>query len=79
MRVIGVAAAQTPMPLGKLYTLGIRFYIGRAHSVSLLPEVMALVAERRLRPERVTTRVVEWEQAPEAWLEDTIKLVVRRD
>lgn len=70
---------ETPIPLGKLYTLGIRFSIGRAHSASLLPEVMALVAERRLRPEEITTRVVDWEQAPEAWLEDTIKLVVRRD
>ena len=67
------------MPLGKLYTRGIRFFIGRAHAVSLLPVVMPLVAERRLRPEEVTTRVVDWEQAPEAWLEDTIKLVVARD
>ncbi len=70
---------ETALPLGKLYTLGIRFFIGRAHAVSLLPEVMPLVADRRLRPEEVTTRVVGWEQAPEAWLEDTIKLVVKRD
>ena len=69
---------ETALPLGKLYTLGIRFFIGRAHAVSLLPEVMRLIAERRLRPEEVTTRVVDWEAAPEAWLEDTIKLVVSR-
>jgi alcohol dehydrogenase len=66
------------LPLGKLYTLGIRFFIGRAHAVSLLPEVMPLIAARRLRPEEVTTRTVSWEQAPQAWLEDTIKLVVAR-
>lgn len=72
-------AAETPMPLGKLYTLGIRFYLGRAHSASLLPEVMRHINEGRLRPQEVTTRVVDWEQAPKAWLEDTIKLVVRRD
>jgi alcohol dehydrogenase len=70
---------ETGIPLGKLYTLGIRFFTGRAHSASLLPEVMPLIAERRLRPEEVTTRVVGWEEAPEAWLEDTIKLVVARD
>ena len=64
--------------MGKLYTLGIQFFIGRAHSVSLLPEVMPLIAERRLRPEQVTTRVVDWEEAPIAWLEDSIKLVVTR-
>jgi alcohol dehydrogenase len=66
------------VPMGKLYTLGIQFFIGRAHAVSLLPEVMPLIAERRLRPEQVTTRVVDWEEAPIAWLEDSIKLVVTR-
>ncbi|MGI9557407.1 MAG: zinc-dependent alcohol dehydrogenase [Solirubrobacterales bacterium] len=69
---------ETQVPLGKLYTLGIRFFIGRAHSVSLLPEVMPLIASRRLRPEEVTTRIADWEQVPEAWLEDAIKLVVTR-
>ena len=70
---------ETALPLGKLYTLGIRFFIGRAHAVSLLPEVMPLVVEGRLRPQEVTTRVVPWEHAAEAWLEDSIKLVVQRD
>ena len=69
---------ETALPLGRLYTLGIRFRIGRVHSASLLPEVLRLVAERRIRPEEVTTRVVDWEQAPEAWLEDAVKLVVSR-
>jgi len=67
------------LPVGKLYTQGIQFYIGRAHAASLLPEVMPLIAARRLRPEEVTTRVVAWEDAPTAWLEDSIKLVVTRD
>ncbi len=71
-------AGDTPLPLGRLYTLGIRFEIGRAHAVSLLPEVMPLLADRRLRPAEVTTRVVGWEEAPTAWLEETIKLVVER-
>ena len=70
---------ETALPLGKLYTRGIQLFIGRAHAVSLLPEVMPLVASRRLRPEEVTTRVVAWQDAPEAWLEDTIKLVVARE
>ena len=71
-------APETPVPLGKLYTLGIRFYIGRAHAVSLLPEVMPLIEQGRLSPEAVTTRVVDWEDAPEAYLEESIKLVVER-
>ena len=70
---------QTTMPLGKLYTLGIKFFIGRAHAAALLPEVMSLVASGRLRPAEITTRTVSWEDAPHAYLEDAIKLVVTRD
>jgi len=70
---------EMPLPLGRLYTLGIRFSIGRAHSVALLPRVMALIEQGRLRPEAVTTRVVDWNDAPGAFLEPAIKLIVRRD
>src|SRR4029453_15266567 len=72
------AGGDMAMPLGRLYTLGIRFLVGRAHAAALLPEVMPLIAQGRLRPEEVTTRVVDWEEAPVAYLEPAIKLVVRR-
>lgn len=68
-----------PMPLGRLYTLGIDFRIGRAHSAALLPEVLALVADGRLRPWDVTTVVVPWEAAAERFTEPAVKLVVTRD
>jgi alcohol dehydrogenase len=70
--------APVPMPLGKLYTLGIRFLIGRCHAAALLPEVVSLIAAGRLRPGEVTTRVVGWEDAPAAFPEPAIKLVVER-
>ena len=70
---------EMPLPLGRLYTLGIRFLIGRAHSVALLPQVVPLIEEGRLRPQDVTTRVVDWDDAPEAFLEPAIKLILRRD
>jgi len=72
------AGASVPMPLGRLYTLGIRFFIGRAHAAALLREVMPLIESGRLRPQEVTTRVVPWEDAPRAWLEPATKLVVTR-
>ncbi len=72
------AGGDTPMPLGRLYTLGIRFFTGRAHAAALLPEVIPLIEAGRLRPAEVTTRVVDWEDAPEAYMEPAIKLVVRR-
>jgi hypothetical protein len=39
---------------------------------------MPLIVQGRLRPQDVTTRVVGWEEAPQAYLEKTIKLVVER-
>ena len=70
--------ASVALPLGRMYTLGIRFFIGRCHAAALLPEVIALIESRRLRPEAITTRVVDWSDAADAWLEPAIKLVVRR-
>jgi len=72
------AGGDMPMPLGRMYTLGIRFFVGRAHAAALLPEVLPLIESGRLRPQDVTTRVVAWEDAPQAWLEPAIKLVVAR-
>jgi hypothetical protein len=53
-------------------------FTGRAHAAALLPQVMPLIEAGRLRPEEVTTRVVDWEDAPAVWVEPAIKLVVRR-
>jgi threonine dehydrogenase-like Zn-dependent dehydrogenase len=51
------AESMTPMPLGKLYTLGIQFHIGRAHSAAVLPEVIGLVADGRLAPDHHSHRL----------------------
>ena len=67
-----------PVPLGRLYTLGITFRTGRAHSAALLPEVIALVADGRLDPSLVTTAVVDWDDVADRYLEPAIKLVVTR-
>lgn len=72
------AGPSVPMPLGRLYTLGIRFFIGRCHACALLPEVLALIESGRLQPQDVTTRTVAWDEASEAFLEPAIKLVVTR-
>jgi len=73
------AGASLPLPMGRMYTLGIRLCVGRCHAAALLPEVVALIAAGRLRPEAVTTRVVAWEDAAAAFLEPAVKLVVQRD
>ena len=70
---------ETPLPLGRMYTLGIRFFVGRCHAAALLPEVVPLIEAGTLRPDAVTTRVVDWDAAADAWLEPAIKLVIRRN
>jgi len=72
------AGPPTPVPMGRMYTLGIQLHTGRCHAAALLPEVVGLVASGRLRPEAVTTRVVDWKDAAEAFLEPALKLVVQR-
>lgn len=72
-------AAGTELPLGKLYTLGIVFHIGRAHSAALTPAVIELAASGAISPGAVTTRTIDWEEAPKQYLADAVKLVVTRD
>lgn len=72
------AGPPVPVPMGRMYTLGIRLCVGRCHSAALLPEVVALIESGRLRPADVTTRVVSWDEAPEAFQEPGIKLIVQR-
>ncbi|MDX1650391.1 MAG: alcohol dehydrogenase catalytic domain-containing protein [Myxococcota bacterium] len=67
-----------PVPLGRMYTRGIRFFVGRTHACHLLPEVLPLVESGRLRPGEVTTCTVGWDDAPRAFLEPATKLVVAR-
>jgi threonine dehydrogenase-like Zn-dependent dehydrogenase len=67
-----------PVDLRRLYTLGIELHIGRAHSAALLPEVTAHVAAGRLQPELVTTAVIGWDDAPQHYLDPTVKLIVDR-
>ena len=75
---VSVYFGSVPMPLLRLYTYGIRFLIGRCNAAALLPEVLALIGNGGLRPGEITTRVVDWEDAPAAWAEPAIKLVVTR-
>lgn len=54
------------------------FHVSRADSRKLLPDVIDLVVTRRLDPLTSSTLVARWEQAPEAWLESSAKLVLVR-
>jgi threonine dehydrogenase-like Zn-dependent dehydrogenase len=74
----GVYFAPTPMPLFEMYAIGVAFHTGRVHARTVIPEVLALVRSGRFSPERITTSIVNWEDAPKAIRENTGKLVISR-
>lgn len=67
------------LPLFEAYAKGITFQTGRVHARPAIPAALELVSSGGLHPELVTTRVVGWDEAPQALAEaDFVKLVVAR-
>ena len=70
---------QPAMPLLEMYMKCNTFVTGRVHARPAIPHVLELAGAGRIEPERVTTRVVDWDDAAAALLErDWTKLVFRR-
>jgi len=70
---------QPQLPLLEMYTKIVTFKTGRVHARPIMPEVLELAERGALRPELITTRVVDWSEAGDALLErDWTKLVVAR-
>ena len=70
----------TPLPLYRMYFKGMRLETGRANARPAIPEVLELIASRKLRPELVTSRTVAWDDARDAILDGPqTKLVIVRD
>lgn len=66
------------LPLFEMYAKGIAFHTGLPNARTDLPEVLALVEHGGFNPERVTTRLASWEEAPEALLDPSAKVVIVR-
>jgi threonine dehydrogenase-like Zn-dependent dehydrogenase len=75
---IGQLEPEGRLPLFELFTRGVHLHIGRAMARPAIPAILDLVAAGRLRPELVTSATVDWDDAPEALLEPTTKLVISR-
>jgi alcohol dehydrogenase len=71
-------APETPVPLLDMYNTGVTFRTGRVNARSHMPNVVELVESGKLHPELVTTRVAAWDEAPEALLDPSVKVVVLR-
>jgi alcohol dehydrogenase len=69
-------ARRTPFPLLPAFFNGVHFHTSRVCSRAELPAVLALIADGRLRPSRVTTLVARFDDAPEALLHRGPKVVL---
>jgi threonine dehydrogenase-like Zn-dependent dehydrogenase len=75
---IGQVEPEAPLPLFELFTRGVHLHIGRAMARPAIPSILDLVAAGRLRPQLVTSATAAWDDAPEALLEPSTKLVITR-
>jgi alcohol dehydrogenase len=68
----------TPVPLLAMYTRGITLRLGRADSRRYLGEILHLAAAHHFDPLSIKPRIVSFDDAAEAWLQEPqIKLVLR--
>ena len=68
----------TPVPMGRMYTKGIRLETGRCHARTVIPAVAEATAGGRLHPEVIASDRVPWRDAAAAMAEPAVKLVVER-
>ena len=66
------------VPMAEMYMKGVTFLTGRVQSRRLLPELLEVIRAGRIDPSQVTTETAAWDDAPEAILGYTTKLVVTR-
>ena len=66
----------TPVPLLEMYTRGCTLHASRVHVRAVIPEVLGLIQAGRLAPERVTSAVVGFDDAPDALADPPTKLVL---
>ncbi|MBO0885614.1 MAG: hypothetical protein J2P17_35830, partial [Mycobacterium sp.] len=71
-------ASGTRLPLWTMYVNQASFITGLANARAELPAVLDAVTAGQLRPELVTSMVADWVDAPQALLDPTTKVVVRR-
>jgi alcohol dehydrogenase len=68
----GVLHRGVRIPAGLMFARNATLHLGRAHTRTLVPAVLDLVARGELRPQDVTTTVAAWEDAPAALREHVL-------
>jgi alcohol dehydrogenase len=66
---VGTLHPGARLPVGLMYGRNVTLRIARTHARALIPEVLTMIAAGRLAPERVTTAVASFDDAPAALAE----------
>ena len=74
----GIYHGSAPVPLGAMYRQGVRFTIGWANIQALMPKVLNLLSQQKLKFDAIHT-VARWGDAIEALKDPPAKLVLARD
>ncbi|MFX4287565.1 zinc-dependent alcohol dehydrogenase [Janibacter sp. G349] len=69
----------TMLPVMDMYATSSQLNVGVSSVRPHLPELLDWVAETGFEAERVTSLVADWDDAPQAYLERTTKLVLQRE
>jgi threonine dehydrogenase-like Zn-dependent dehydrogenase len=72
-------ATGTRLPLMRMYATDATLRVGVSHARAVIPELLAFIAETGFEAERVTSLTAQWEDAPDAYLAKTTKVVLTRD
>jgi len=68
----------TSIPLMQMYANDSTLHTGISHARASLPDVLELIESKKFQPEKITTLLANWEDATDAYLESTTKVVVHR-
>jgi threonine dehydrogenase-like Zn-dependent dehydrogenase len=72
-------ATGTRVPLMRMYATDATLRLGVSHARALIPDLLGFVAESGFEAERVTSLTAPWDDAPNAYLARTTKVVLTRD
>jgi alcohol dehydrogenase len=68
----------TSIPLMQMYGNDSKLHTGVSHARATLPDVLSLIESKKFQPEKITTLLAKWDDADQAFLERTTKVVVHR-
>jgi len=68
----------TPVPLMQMYANSSTLHTGISNPRADLPEVLELIKGGKFQPDKITTVLSHWDDAAEAYLERTTKVVIQR-